>query len=76
MWRSALHSGGTNVWPRTSPDWCPDKNATYTLAVVIEVEVDTDGLVRTLSVEYSLIAEINASERLDYKGITKKKKKQ
>ena len=32
--------------------------ATYRLAVVIDVEVDADGLVRTVSVEYSLLSEL------------------
>ena len=49
--------------------------ATYRLAVVIEVEVDADGLVRTVSVEYSLLTELPFSERLEYKGITKKRLK-
>ena len=47
--------------------------ATYSLAVVVDVEVDGDGLVRTVSVEYSLLAELPASERLSYKGVTKKR---
>lgn len=46
--------------------------ATNRLAVVIAVEVDADGLVRTVSVEYSLLSELPVSERLEYKGITKK----
>ena len=49
--------------------------ATYRLAVVIDVEVDADGLVRTVSVEYSLLSELPFSERLTYKGITKKRLK-
>ena len=49
--------------------------ATYRLAVVIEVEVDADGLVRTVSVEYSLLTQLPFSERLEYKGIIKKRLK-
>ena len=33
--------------------------ATYRLGVVIEVEVDADGLVRTVTVEYSLLSELS-----------------
>ena len=47
--------------------------ATYRLGVVIEVEVDDDGLVRTVSVEYSLLSELSEADRLMYKGITKKR---
>ena len=47
--------------------------ATYRLAVVVSVEVASDGLVRTVTVEYSLLAELPASERLLYKGVTKKR---
>ena len=47
--------------------------ATYRLGVVIEVEVDDDGLVRTVSVEYSLLSELSEADRLLYKGITKKR---
>ena len=47
--------------------------AIYRLAVVVGVEVAGDGLVRTVTVEYSLLAELPASERLLYKGITKKR---
>ena len=49
------------------------KPATYRLGVVIEVEVDDDGLVRTVSVEYSLLSELSETDRLLYKGITKKR---
>ena len=49
------------------------KPATYRLGVVIEVEVDDDGLVRTVSVEYSLLSELSENDRLLYKGITKKR---
>ena len=49
------------------------KPATYRLGVVIEVEVDDDGLVRTVSVEYSLLSELTENDRLLYKGITKKR---
>ena len=37
------------------------------------VEVESDGLVRTLEVEYSILAELPVAERLAYKGITKKR---
>ena len=47
--------------------------ATYRLAVVVEVELDSDKLVRTVTVQYSLLSELPASERHLYKGITKKK---
>ena len=47
--------------------------ATYRLAVVVDVEVAGDGLVRTVTVEYSLLAELPPSERHLYKGVTKKR---
>ena len=47
--------------------------ATYRLGVVIEVEVEADGLVRTVTVEYSLLSELSEADRLLYKGITKKR---
>ena len=47
--------------------------ASYRLGVVTSVEVDSDGLVRTVEVEYSLLSELPAAERLLYKGITKKR---
>ena len=40
---------------------------------MIAVEEDPDGLVRTVSVEYSLLSELPAGDRLLYKGVTKKK---
>ena len=46
---------------------------TYRLGVVCEVEISPDGLVRTATVEYSLLAELLEAERLLYKGITKKR---
>jgi hypothetical protein len=49
------------------------KPATYRLGVVTEVQTDSDGMVRTVWVEYSLLAELPYSVRLAYKGITKKK---
>ena len=49
------------------------KPATYRLGIFIGVEVDADGLVRTVLVEYSLLSELSESERLSYKGITKKR---
>ena len=47
--------------------------ATYRLGVVVDVEVDGDGLVRTVSVEYSLLAELTWEDRASYKGVTKKR---
>ena len=47
--------------------------ATYRLGVVIGVEVEADGLVRTVTVEYSLLSELSEADRLLYKGITKKR---
>ena len=47
--------------------------AAYRLGAVIDIEVDSDGLVRTVTVEYSLLAELAEADRLTYKGITKKR---
>ena len=47
--------------------------ASYRLGVVTSVQVDSDSLVRTVEVEYSLLSELPAAERLLYKGITKKR---
>ena len=49
------------------------KPGTYRLGVVREVQKSEDGLVRTVTVEYSLIGEVPAAERHLYTGITKKK---
>ena len=49
------------------------KPATYRLGVVVLVETDEDGLVRTVVVEYSLLSELPFSMRSAYKGITKKR---
>lgn len=49
------------------------KPGSYRLGVVIAVEKDPDGLVRTVSVEYSLLSELPAGDRLLYKGVTKKR---
>ena len=49
------------------------KPGSYRLGMVIAVEKDPDGLVRTVSVEYSLLQELPAGERLLYKGVTKKR---
>ena len=49
------------------------KPATYRLAVVVQITVDTDGLVRTVIVEYSLLDEVDPLEKLKFTGITKKK---
>ena len=48
------------------------KAGTYRLGVVVEVELEEDGLVRTVFVTYSLLREVPEAERLEYKGITKK----
>ena len=47
--------------------------ATYRLGVVVNVVVDDDQLVRTVVVEYSLLAELPVADRLAYKGVTKKR---
>ena len=47
--------------------------ATYRLGVVVGVEVDADGLVRTVTVEYSLLSELALEDRTSYKGVTKKR---
>ena len=46
---------------------------TYRLGVECEIEVSPDGLVRTVTVDYSLLAELPVAERHLYKGITKKR---
>ena len=46
------------------------KPATY---MVVEVEIDEDDLVRTVVVEYRLLAELSREARSSYKGLTKKK---
>ena len=46
---------------------------TYRLGVVCEIEVSPDGLVRTVTVDYSLLADLPDDERHLYKGITKKR---
>ena len=48
------------------------KPGSYRLGIVTEVEVDSDGCVRTVTVQYSLLSELPDEERLKYKGITKK----
>ena len=45
---------------------------TYRLGVIREVEVAPDKLVHTVLVEYSLLSEVQASERHLYTGLTKK----
>ena len=49
------------------------KPGTYRLGVVREVEECSDGLVRTVLVEYSLLGEVPAEDRHLYTGVTKKK---
>ena len=45
---------------------------TYRLGVVKSVVVDADGLVRTVTVQYSLLSELPSKDRLLYKGVKKK----
>ena len=47
--------------------------ASYRLSVVVSVVVDDDKLVRTVTVEYSLLSELPVADRLAYKGVTKKR---
>ena len=47
--------------------------ASYRLGVVTAVMVDTDKLVRTVEVEYSLLSVLAPEKRLMYRGITKKR---
>ena len=47
--------------------------ATYRLGVVVAVVVDDDHLVRTVTVEYSLLSELPVADRLAYKGVSKKR---
>ena len=45
---------------------------TYRLGIVKSVVVDPDGLVRTVTVQYSLLSELASKDRLLYKGVKKK----
>ena len=45
---------------------------TYRLGIVKSVVVDADGLVRTVTVQYSLLSEVDKKDRLLYKGVKKK----
>ena len=47
------------------------KPGTYRLGVVVKMQTDPDGLVRTVWVEHSLLADLPFSMRLAYKGVTK-----
>ena len=49
------------------------KPGSYRLAVVRDIEVSSDDLVRTVLVEYSLVGDLPYGEREKYLGITKKK---
>ena len=49
------------------------KPGTFRLGVIIAVEEDRDGLVRTVTVQYSLLADLPAQDRLLYRGVKKKK---
>ena len=48
------------------------KAGSYRLGRVILVETDSDNLVRTCVVRYSLIQHLSPKERLQYKGVTRK----
>ena len=48
------------------------KAGSYRLGVVVEVELEEDGLVHTVHVTYSLLRELPKAERAEFKGITKK----
>ena len=51
------------------------KPGSYRLAKVVSVEQDEDdGLVRTCTVVYSILAELGIDEMLEYKGITRKER--
>ena len=49
------------------------KPGTFRLGVIIAVEEDRDGLVRTVTVQYSLLADLPVQDRLLYRGVKKKK---
>ena len=49
------------------------KPGSYRLGVVTEVEVDSDGCVRNVTVQYSLLSELPYEDRMQYRGVTKKK---
>ena len=49
------------------------KPGNYRMGGVVEAEEDSDGCVRTVIVEYSLISELSEEERKLYKGVTKKR---
>ena len=46
------------------------KSGEYRLGRVVTVEVDTDKLVRTCTVRYSLVQHMRGKDRLSYKGVT------
>ena len=48
------------------------KSGTFRLGVIIAVEEDRDGLVRTVTVQYSLLADLPVQDRLLYRGVKKK----
>ena len=48
------------------------KPGTFRLGVIIAVEEDRDGLVRTVTVQYSLLADLPVQDRLLYRGVKKK----
>ena len=50
------------------------KPGTYRLGVVYQIQLDPDGLVRTVWVEYSLLSDLPIEMRLSYKGVTTKRK--
>ena len=48
------------------------KPGSYRLGIVNDVEMDEDGFVHTVTVSYSLLAEMSKKDHLSYTGITKK----
>ena len=49
------------------------KPGDYRLGVIVDIEEDSGGVVRTVTVEYSILSELPTRERLEYKGISKKR---
>ena len=49
------------------------KPGTFRLGVIIAVEEDRDGLVRTVTVQYSLLADLPVQDRLLYRGVEEEK---
>ena len=49
------------------------KPGDYRLGIVVEAEKDSDNLVRTVTVEYSILPGLSEDQRSSYEGITKKR---